>query len=67
MDEYKGIKPLFMHTTEGYVLHSNKSVKTLEDLKGMKIRSATRINAKLIASRCHTCTNAITERSRFHI
>ncbi len=50
MDEYKGIKLLFMHTTEGYVLHSTKPVKTLEDLKGLKIRSATRINAKLIAS-----------------
>ena len=50
LDEYKGIKLLFMHTTEGYVLHSNKQVKTLEDLKGMKIRSATRINAKLISA-----------------
>ncbi len=50
MDEYKGIKPIFMHTTEGYVLHSNKQIQKLEDLKGMKIRSATRINAKLIAS-----------------
>lgn len=50
LDEYKGIKPLFMHTTEGYVLHSNKQIKVLEDLKGLKIRSATRINAKLIAS-----------------
>mgnify|MGYP006266807941 CR=1 FL=1 len=50
LDEFKGIKPIFMHTAEGYVLHSNKQVKTLEDLKGMKIRSATRINAKLIAS-----------------
>jgi len=50
LDEFKGIKPIFLHTTEGYVLHSNKQVKTLEDLKGMKIRSATRINARLIAS-----------------
>jgi len=50
LDEYKGIKPLFMHTTEGYVLHSTKQVKTLEDMKSMKIRSATRINAKLITA-----------------
>lgn len=50
MDEFKGIKPIFLHTTEGYVLHSNKAVQKLEDLKGMKIRSATRINARLIAS-----------------
>ena len=47
LDEYKGIKPLFMHTTEGYVLHSSKPVTRMEDLKGMKIRTATRISASV--------------------
>lgn len=50
LDEYKGIKPLFMHTTEGYVLHSNKPVTKMEDLQGMKIRTATRISARLARS-----------------
>ena len=27
LDEFKGVKPIFMHTTEGYVLHSNKPVE----------------------------------------
>ena len=48
LDEYRGIKPLFMHTTEGYVLHSSKLITKMEDLKGMKIRTATRISARLV-------------------
>lgn len=48
LDEFKGIKPIFMHTTEGYLLHSNKQVTTVDDLKGMKIRTATRVSAKLV-------------------
>ena len=50
LDEYRGIKPLFMHTTEGYVLHTSKLVTKMEDLKGMKIRTATRISARLVQS-----------------
>lgn len=50
LDEYKGIKPLFMHTTEGYVLHSSKPIHKLEDLKGKKIRTATRISARMMAA-----------------
>lgn len=50
LDEFKGVKPIFMHTTEGYVLHSNKLVTQMEQLKGMKIRTATRISAKMVAA-----------------
>ena len=50
LDEFKGVKPIFMHTTEGYVLHSNKLVKSMDDLKGMKVRTATRISAKMMAA-----------------
>src|SRR5436189_3826074 len=32
LDEFKGVKPIFMHTTEGYVLHSNQLVKGMDDL-----------------------------------
>ncbi len=50
LDEYKGIKPLLMHTTEGYVLHSSKPVHKLEDMKGKKIRTATRISARMMSA-----------------
>ncbi len=50
LDEYKGIKPIFMHTTEGYVLHSSKPIHKLEDMKGKKIRTATRISARMMAA-----------------
>lgn len=49
LDEFKGLKPIFMHTTEGYVLHSSKPVTQMEQLRGMKIRTATRISAKMVA------------------
>ena len=48
LDEYKGVRPLFMHTTEGYVLHSNKPIATMDDMKGLKIRTATRISARMM-------------------
>ena len=50
LDEFQGIKPLFMHTTEGYVLHSNKPINKLEDMKGKKIRTATRISAHMMVA-----------------
>ena len=38
-DEYKDVVPLWMYTTEPGVFHTvKKQVKTLEDLKGLKIR-----------------------------
>lgn len=50
LDEFKGVKPIFMHTTEGYVLHSSKPIHRMEDLKGKKIRTATRISARMMAA-----------------
>ena len=51
LDEFKGTHLIFMHTQEGTVLHSTtKEIKTLEDLKGMKIRAATRINARMLTA-----------------
>lgn len=50
MDEYQGIQPIFMHITEGYLLHSNQPIKTMADLKGKKIRTATRISARMMSS-----------------
>jgi len=52
MDEYKGVKPLWLHTNDGSSFHLSaaKGVKTLEELKGLKIRAATRLNSRLLAS-----------------
>ncbi len=51
LDEYKGVKIIFNHVHDGSQMHfGSKSVKTLEDLKGMKMRAPTRIGAKTIAA-----------------
>lgn len=51
LDEFKGTKLIFMHIHDGAVFHfSSKQVRTLEDLKGLKIRAATRINSRMLAS-----------------
>ena len=48
MDEFKGVKPIFMHVQDGAVFHFlNKTPKSMEDLKGLKIRAATRINSRM--------------------
>ena len=49
LDEYRGVKPIFMHVQDGAVFHfTSKQPKTIEDLKGLKIRAATRINARML-------------------
>lgn len=49
MDEYKGVRPLFMHIHDGTLFHFvDKKPQTLEDIKGLKIRAATRMNSKMI-------------------
>lgn len=51
MDEFKGVKILAMHLHDGALLHfAKKQVKTLEDLKGLKVRGPTRIGAKVLTA-----------------
>lgn len=51
LDEFRGVKILFMHMHDGTLFHlTNKPLKKLEDLKGLKIRAATRINAKMLTA-----------------
>ena len=52
LDEYKGVKPLWLHTNDGSSFHlsSTKGVKSLEELKGLKIRAATRLNARMLTA-----------------
>jgi TRAP-type C4-dicarboxylate transport system substrate-binding protein len=52
LDEFAGVKPLWVHTNDGSSFHitSAKGVRTMEDLKGLKIRSATRLNSKMLAA-----------------
>jgi TRAP-type C4-dicarboxylate transport system substrate-binding protein len=52
LDEYKGVKPLWLHTNDGSSFHlsSAKGVKNLEELKGLKIRAATRLNARMLSA-----------------
>lgn len=52
LDEFRGVKPLWLHTNDGSSFHfgPGKNVSRLEDLKGLKIRSATRLNARFLAA-----------------
>ena len=51
MDEFKGVRLLFVHMHDGSQLHfGSKSVKTLEDIKGLKVRAPTRIGSKTLAA-----------------
>ena len=51
LDEFKGTHLILMHVHDGAVLHmTNKEVKTIDDLKGLKLRSATRINSRMLTA-----------------
>lgn len=48
-DEYKGVKPIFVHLHDGTLIHlKDKEAHTMEDLKGLKIRVPTRINSRVV-------------------
>jgi TRAP-type transport system periplasmic protein len=46
--EFDKVKVLFFMSTSPTVFHTAKSVKTLEDLKGMKIRTSGGLNVKVV-------------------
>ncbi|MGX9393997.1 TRAP transporter substrate-binding protein (plasmid) [Nitrobacteraceae bacterium UC4446_H13] len=51
LDEYKGLKLLAAHVHDGSHLHfTSKVVRTMDDLKGLKLRAPTRIGAKALAA-----------------
>ncbi len=51
LDEFKGTKIILAHVHDGSELHfAGKQVKTLEDLKGLKIRAPTRIGTRMLAA-----------------
>ena len=51
LDEFKGVKILALHLHDGSLLHfSGKPVKTLEDVKGLKVRGPTRIGAQFLTA-----------------
>ena len=51
LDEFKGTRILMAHVHDGAELHfANKQVKTLEDLKGLKIRAPSRINTRILTA-----------------
>ena len=51
LDEFKGTRILIAHVHEGSLLHfASKEVKTLEDLKGLKVRAPTRIGSRMLSA-----------------
>lgn len=52
MDEYAGTRPLWLHTNDGSSFHmtSAKGAKSMDDLKGLKIRAATRLNSRMLSA-----------------
>jgi TRAP-type C4-dicarboxylate transport system substrate-binding protein len=51
VDEFKGTKLLAAHLHDGSLFHfTNKDVKTMEDLKGLKVRAPSRIGTKFLSS-----------------
>jgi TRAP-type C4-dicarboxylate transport system substrate-binding protein len=50
-DEFKGTKLIAAHLHDGSLFHfTNKDVKTMDDLKGLKVRAPSRIGTKFLAA-----------------
>lgn len=50
-DEFKGVHRVFMHVHDGALFHfKDKTPQTLEDMKNLKIRAATRLNSRMITA-----------------
>lgn len=48
-DEFKGVHRIFMHVHDGALFHfAGKTPRTLEELKGLRIRAATRANSRTL-------------------
>jgi TRAP-type transport system periplasmic protein len=51
LDEFKGTHLILAHVHDGAVLHfASKQVKTMEDLKGLKVRAPTRIGTRVLTA-----------------
>jgi TRAP-type transport system periplasmic protein len=51
LDEFKGTKLILAHVHDGSQLHfTTKDVKTLDDMKGVKVRAPTRIGTKVLGA-----------------
>lgn len=51
MQEFKGVKPILFHLHDGNLLHTaRKQIKSLEDFRGAKVRSATRQSTKMLTA-----------------
>jgi TRAP-type C4-dicarboxylate transport system substrate-binding protein len=51
LDEFRGTKLILVHVHDGAVFHFAKAQpKTLAELKGLKVRAATRINSKMLGA-----------------
>jgi TRAP-type C4-dicarboxylate transport system substrate-binding protein len=51
LDEFKGVKLILAHVHDGAQLHfTTRDVKTLEDMKGLKVRAPTRISTKVLTA-----------------
>jgi TRAP-type C4-dicarboxylate transport system substrate-binding protein len=50
-DEFRGVKLLAAHLHDGSLFHfAGKQVKTMDDMKGLKVRAPTRIGTKFLAA-----------------